>query len=63
MNVRKTQAYRDERDSMRSDYTKDMIIVSVLVDNTIKNEEKRLALNRLLEILEAWVEATEVKVR
>lgn len=63
MNVKKTQAYRDERDSMRSDYTKDMIIVSVLVDNTIKNEEKRLALNRLLEILEAWVEATEVKVR
>lgn len=63
MNVKKTQAYRDERDSMRSDYTKDMIIVSVLVDNTIKNEDKRLALNRLLEILEAWVEATEVKVR
>lgn len=63
MNVKKTQAYRDERDSMRSDYTKDMIIVSVLVDNTIKNEDKRLALNRLLEILEAWVEATEVKVK
>lgn len=63
MNVKKTQAYRDARDEMRSDYTKDMIKVSVLIDNAVKNNDKRIALNKLLSVLEAWVEATEVKVK
>ena len=62
MNITKTQDFRDIREQMLADYTKDYMDVQFLIEDT-KDQDEKEALRILLEVLGKWMKAVEVPVR
>lgn len=62
MNITKKQSFREAREAMLSDFSKDYMEVQFLIEDT-KDQDEKEALRVLLEVLEQWVKAVEVPVK